>query len=285
VTAESFAFPGARDTAHFGVEMLKRRGFTLVELLIVVAILALLLALVLSATAGMRNAGRWVSCANNMRQIGLAWFNYAISNHDGLPMTGRASSASPYRSEEAFHWQAGRDPNRSALAPYLGNPLNLDLFRCPSDDMTAGTRSDLDGRYEYSYSMNVLIASPPADVPVANRNPEMIWTMNLHQIKEPSQKIVIVDESYQTINDFAWAPKIMPVGAPSFPRVDWISSRHGRHSDKVLGSSGVFRPATYFEDGGGVDPEGKSNAIFADGHVELFTRRFAHDEKHYHPLN
>src|SRR4051812_10872280 len=65
--------------------MRKTNAFTLIELMVVLAIIAILLALLLPAIGTVREQSKTVQCLSQIRQIGIAIYNYASSSHGELP--------------------------------------------------------------------------------------------------------------------------------------------------------------------------------------------------------
>jgi prepilin-type N-terminal cleavage/methylation domain-containing protein/prepilin-type processing-associated H-X9-DG protein len=92
-----------------------RNGFTLVELLVVIGIIALLIAILLPALSKARDAGYRVSCGSNLHQIGLSMLIYAQDNKGAFPRTVwyqdfNGTSAPVWQGIMAFSDPAALDP-------------------------------------------------------------------------------------------------------------------------------------------------------------------------------
>jgi prepilin-type N-terminal cleavage/methylation domain-containing protein/prepilin-type processing-associated H-X9-DG protein len=147
-------------------------GFTLVELLVVIAVIAILAALLLPALAGAKESARRARCASNLKQIVLAANIYADENDGHFPAQpddGVAVSA------------AGGDGRNyyDLLMPQANNP---DVWLCPSADKGPGRL--------LGYHMNGLI----------------ITTNGLRDtaIAEPSQTLLIAETGYRRLYDQAY---------------------------------------------------------------------------------
>ena len=153
-----------------------RRGFTLVELLIVVCIIALLLALLLPALGGLRASAQKTRCMTNQRQLFTAYVAYAHDNKGHLVHPGQGTKR--VRGWLGLAMVMGGTPDipSGALYRYLNDQAP---YICPSDPDAIR-----------SYSINAYLDNDPFDG-------AWYWMSRLDQIKNPAATFVFI-ESNQT---------------------------------------------------------------------------------------
>jgi prepilin-type N-terminal cleavage/methylation domain-containing protein/prepilin-type processing-associated H-X9-DG protein len=256
----------------------RQRGFTLVELLVVIGIIALLISILLPSLSKARAAGQRVACQSNLRQLVLATHMFAqehggfipqaYNNGSGVMRGSNTPLAKTWDfSEPMWGWEY-------ALMKYMKR--NKPVFRCAADS------SDI-VRYQWNDGMSNLPDTPDADNVAASYrinwsneflsgdllvySNKIFTSPKLNQLKPAERAIIYMDGlgSYQDqigtpnnenfVDTKTWDGRynVMP-GNP------W-NVAYRRHS-RVL--------KTTYNDPQGMKA-GLANYAFMDGHVETMT--------------
>jgi prepilin-type N-terminal cleavage/methylation domain-containing protein/prepilin-type processing-associated H-X9-DG protein len=183
------------------------RGFTLIEMLVVIGVIALLAALLFPALAKAKERARLTVCSSNLRQLAIA-MNLYLGDYDDTFPSARSFDRqvpedwiyfSPWRITNSA-WQWG-GMESSPIVQYIGR-IDEGIFLCPSDLFLKNLDQQPEAvkRKQY-FPFNYTLSSGRANSPVGMAsvfdqvNDGGDYPFKLHQIRNPSQKIMFVDEA------------------------------------------------------------------------------------------
>jgi len=175
---------------------LNSRGFSLLELLIVIGIIALLLSILTPSLGKAKSAAMRLRCAHNLKQINLAVILYLNGNKDTYPCAEDPVSGDP--GNPYWLWM-GRGW-RSLVEPYLGGAIdanNPSVLFCPQD--RAGKHKYESTSYAYSMGFyhspeqidNITSTRDTYDIPGQPSVAKPSIRQRSSSVARPSQKILI----------------------------------------------------------------------------------------------
>jgi prepilin-type N-terminal cleavage/methylation domain-containing protein/prepilin-type processing-associated H-X9-DG protein len=284
-----------------------RRAFTLVEVLVVIAIIGVLIALLLPAVQSARDAARRTQCANNVKQVGTALLAYEGSHkafpsgyvsaydsngNDTGPGWGWASFILPQMEENAIFRTIHFDlPIEDAMNS--ARVANVPSYFCPTDDIRrvwSAKSRDADGN---AISVICDVAASNYVAMYGTTEPGVdgdgMYFRNskvrLKDVTDGSSKTLAVGERAHKLGNATWVGSV--TGSILFPEDDNTAGlRHAENSSgMVLGHAGEgIGPG---DDGGDVNQfyslHGAGvNFVFVDGHVTFLPANM--DKKLYRAL-
>ena len=178
---------------------MKRRGFTLMELLMVIAIIAILAALLLPVLSRAKEKASRTICLNNQKQLDLAWQLYADESGGILVSNGVDFNAAGTVESSSNSWvtgNAGLDTDTTTLTDGLIYPYvkSIQCYRCPWDaSLVLGTTTPI----LRTYSLSCFMAGPQWDEDQFGVQP--LYKAN--QIISPTKSLTFIDEEDSTIDD------------------------------------------------------------------------------------
>lgn len=251
--------------------MRKVKGFTLVELLVVISIIALLLAVLIPALNKARELGRRIVCMNILKTLGTA--NVVYSNQNNYAYVPAA-----YKNfrEDEMHWWPGNKVFRKIMdvnsygkdKKLLGttgdNAITASAFNwpkeflCPSDTISIDNKNALSGVL-ISYSYNITEFTPSDDWSTSMSLCQY-WGHYASRVPQPATKIAFIDGvDWHT----SWASANFEFTNSSGAEVGW--DKYGQQNILFYKNKGIHGPVFYRHSEG-------ANISFYDGHASFMRK-------------
>lgn len=170
---------------------MKKRAFTLVELLTVIAIIGILAAIIIPVTGRVREQARTTRCLAQMRQIGSAFQMHVNDNRGNLPVQRV--------------WESQWDAEGSwtyALFPYVDNRA---LFTCP-ENQTKQVDARVPVNFLYNPFVSARLPSPTGQA------------INVSRSQKPTRDVIMIEEFYASLGKtHTAAQEANPIAAHLYP--------------------------------------------------------------------
>lgn len=191
-------------------------AFTLVELLVVIALIAVLAAMLLPVLSRAQARAQGFQSVSNTRQLTLAWFLYSDDNNGRLPYNlgggnGPRSAAMKTNANwvnNNLTWELDADNTNTAglteasLSPYLNKVAQV--YRCPADKVLSQVQREAGWSHRVrSYSMNAMVgdAGEISSTGKNQNNPSYTQFFRITDIPRPADIFIFVEEHPDSIND------------------------------------------------------------------------------------
>jgi prepilin-type processing-associated H-X9-DG protein len=182
------------------------RAFTIVEVLIILAILAVLVAILLPPLGRKRPYAPRISCANNLKQVGLAFQTWAIDNDGRFPMQVSVTNGGT----RGFVGSGQVFPHFQVISNELSTPK---ILCCPSDEQHTNATSFASGFSDQNISYFVNVAAIPG-----NSTNLLCGDRNLTNQRSPGSRFVSIGEG---------------------GRIGWTKEIHSRWGNLCFGDGSV----------------------------------------------